>query len=128
MTAYIGEQGAGNAWNFDGSQVQETFNGSTTLSGLNGASTVCGDYVSFTLNASKALIIAMHYTGTTVNVGAAASAPINVYYSNTATDPSVTAPAGLLTQAATALTAGEVWPIANRRNRASLPYARPKQC
>jgi hypothetical protein len=56
MTAYIGEAGAGNAWNFDGTQVQLTFGGSTTLSGLNGATTVFSDYVPFTLDASKNLI------------------------------------------------------------------------
>jgi Cellulase (glycosyl hydrolase family 5) len=108
MTASIGEQGSGNAWNFDGTQVPLKFGGSTTLSGLSGASTTCSDYAAFTLNASKALVIAMHYTGTTVNVGDAASGPINVYYSYTAVDQTATAPAGLLTQTAKTITAGEV--------------------
>jgi hypothetical protein len=108
MTAYIGELGSGNAWSFDGTQVQLTFGGSTTLSGLNGASTVYSDYVPFTLNASKSLVIAMHYTGTTINVGQLTGTPINVYYSNTVTDPSATSPAGLSTSSGTVLAAGEV--------------------
>jgi hypothetical protein len=108
MTAYIGEAGAGNAWNFDGTQVQLTFGGSTTLSGLNGATTVFSDYVPFTLDASKNLVIAMFYGGTTVNVGQLTGTPINVYYDNTVIDPSATSPAGLSTSSGTALTAGEV--------------------
>jgi hypothetical protein len=108
MTAYIGEQGTGNVWNFDGTQVKLTFGGATTLTNINGATTVFSDYVPFTLNASKALVIAMLYSGTTINLGAIAAALINVYYSNAAIDPSATAPAGLLTQAGTAITVGEV--------------------
>jgi hypothetical protein len=109
MVAYIGEAAAsGNPSDFDGTQVQLTFGGSTTLAGLNGASTVFSDYVPFTLDASKNLVISMFYGGTTVNVGEATAAPITVYYSNTVVNPAATVAAGLLTQAGFADTAGEV--------------------
>lgn len=96
MTADIGEQGTGNAYNFDGNQVPLKFGGSTTLSGLSGASTNCSDYAAFTLNASKNLIIAMHYTGTTVNLAASGGGgvPDTLYYSNVAVDQTATAPTG----------------------------------
>jgi hypothetical protein len=109
MTAYIGEAAAtGNPSDFNGAQVRLTFGGATTLTGINGAVEIFSDYVPFTLNAASNLVIAMLYSGTTVNVGAAAAAPINIYYSNAVIDPSATTANGLLLQAGTALTAGEV--------------------
>ena len=111
MDAYIGEAATtGNPTDFDGDQVHETFSGVAPLTGINGATTICGDYVPLTVSASKNLVVSMLYGGTTVNVGSnGATVPtIGVYYCNTVVTPGATVAAGLTLQAASALTAGEV--------------------
>jgi hypothetical protein len=68
--AYIGHAAAsGDAYDFDGAQIQLTFDGGSTTKAVSGASTVNSDYVTgFTYDPTKALIISVAFTGTTVNL------------------------------------------------------------
>jgi hypothetical protein len=90
--AYIGELGSGNAVSFNGSQVQLTFGGATSLTGL-GSGTVISDFIPFTLNTSTSLVISSLWGVGQVNASNATGSTNNTtYYSNTVTDPSATTP------------------------------------
>jgi hypothetical protein len=68
--AYIGHAAAsGDLYDFDGNQVQLTFDGGSTTKAVSGASSVNSDYASaFAYDATKALIISVAFTGTTINL------------------------------------------------------------
>jgi hypothetical protein len=53
-------------YDFDGSQVQLLFGGSTSRSGLSGAQTIASDFVPFTFNFSTAfsMVCSFHWSGT----------------------------------------------------------------
>lgn len=61
---YIGWQGTGNAYNFDGNQIKVTFNGGSTSLNQVGAGTVVSDKIKFTALLNKVLVVATHWSGT----------------------------------------------------------------
>jgi hypothetical protein len=94
VAAYVGNQGAGNPVDFDGSQVQLLFGGSVSLSGL-GVGTVTSDLIALTRDWTKPLVVAVYITGTSCrpiysNTGSHVG---NIFYRNSSLiDPSVTTP------------------------------------
>jgi hypothetical protein len=65
-SAWMGHQGTVQVYNFDGNQVQLTFNGATFKNGLGASALVQSDFVPFSsYNPAKPLIVATHVSGTT---------------------------------------------------------------
>lgn len=60
---YIGHAAAaGNAWDFDGTQVQLLFSGSASVTLTGGGASIVSDAVVYALDKTKTLVAAMHYT------------------------------------------------------------------
>ena len=97
---WIGHQGAGNVYNFDGNQVQLFFGGSASLT-WSGASTHTTDTAAFNYDPTKALIVSTHWSGTT-DTGASAAGPTNCnQFLSGASQVSVTNPTGVWSQDST---------------------------
>jgi hypothetical protein len=95
--AYIGEQGAGNVWNFDGNQVPLTFSGSAGVTvPLNG--TAVSDAVPFVLDRTKNLVLAFHFSAASSIAEQGAITGTAGYGHSAADDTSVTSPSGYATQ------------------------------
>lgn len=92
--AYIGHQGAGNAWDFDGNQVQLLFDSSASVTVSSGTPEV-SDGVTFDLDSSKNLVIAWRIANNgSLDDTQREQASGWAYYFKLAGDPSVTAPTG----------------------------------
>ena len=99
-SAYIGHQGSGNLYNFDGNQKQLKFNGSASKTGINGAVTIVCDKTLFAYDSSKVLIVSARFSGTAVDVRQYGSSFPNerMYYAQIAdTQTGATAPTGTFT-------------------------------
>jgi hypothetical protein len=98
-SAWLGEQGVTQTYNFDGSQVQLTFNGSTSKNGIGASATIQSDFVPFAYNPAKPLVISMHISGTTaIPCGAQSAADSLAYKLEADTQTGATAPTGTFTQ------------------------------
>ena len=64
---WIGYQSGANNWVFDGNQKQVFFAGSASLT-LAASTTYVSDIIPFPYDSTKNLVIAAHFSGTTVNL------------------------------------------------------------
>jgi hypothetical protein len=99
-SAYIGESASsGLEESFDGNQVQLLFNGSPSISGLNGAviADVVADPIFFTYDATKKLVVSFEFANTgTVTLSKDTSATgADIYYKTAAGDSGTTIASGL---------------------------------
>lgn len=99
--AYIGHKAAsGNAWDFDGNQVQLTFSSGSAGFSISAGASITSDAVAFALDETKDLIIAFDWTnsGTLGARGKITQSGWTAYVKNTAgtDESSVTAPSGYL--------------------------------
>lgn len=99
--AFIGHQASGgNPWDFDGNQVRLTFNGNNGVTPPVGGS-VWSDWVNFSLDETKNLIVA-HDGTITGNISYSAGvASVDNYYKLSVAEAGSTAPTGYTLQAAT---------------------------
>jgi hypothetical protein len=66
---WIGESGGlTDRWAFDGNQVQLKFSGAVNKTGITGAQTIVTDAATFSYNPAKTLIVAMHFSGTELDL------------------------------------------------------------
>ncbi|MFK4726429.1 hypothetical protein ABIE89_007529 [Bradyrhizobium niftali] len=87
-SAYIGHQaGSGDPYDFDGGQAQLKVGGSASFSASTGASVV-SDAITFALDHTKNLVLAIHYTGTSAIRGTGLSGASN-YFKSGADETSV---------------------------------------
>ena len=95
INAWIGTQAAtGNAYNFDGTQVQLFFAGSDTAPCTNGGNLV-SDWAPYTTyNAAKNIIVSMYFTGTSVFPQEHGSTGQSIWFLSAASQVGVTAPTG----------------------------------
>lgn len=89
--AYIGHQaGAGDAYDFDGNQKQLLFSGSGSVT-IATNSTVTSDWVDFTYDETKNIILSADFsTGTADDFARLNAAPWVAYYKNTIPSASIT--------------------------------------
>jgi len=92
--AYIGQQGTGNAWNFDGNQSQLKFSGATSVSGITGLTTLTSDFVPFVYTAGNALVVSLDLAGTLLDSGSVTGQTNENTYFAAGTAASLTAPSG----------------------------------
>ncbi|WP_377830069.1 hypothetical protein ACFKHW_12965 [Bradyrhizobium lupini] len=77
--AYIGHQAvSGDPYDFDGGQVQIKVGGAASFS-TGAGGTVLSDAISFALDHTKNLIVAIHYTGTSAIGGTGLAGAANYY-------------------------------------------------
>lgn len=99
--AFIGHQASGgNPWDFDGNQVRLTFNGNNGVTPPVGGS-VWSDWIDFSLDKTKNLIVAHDGTVTGNIRFSAGVASVNSYYKFSVAEADSTAPTGYTLQAAT---------------------------
>lgn len=86
---WIGESGGlTDRWAFDGNQVQLKFSGSVNKTGITGAQTIVTDAATFAYNQAKTLIVAMHMSGTHLDLAAettVSACTFDYYVSGTST-------------------------------------------
>lgn len=94
--AYLGHQGAGDAYDFDGNQKQLLFSGSGSVT-IATNSTVTSDWVDFTYDETKNIILSAYFnTGTADDFARINAAPWVAYY-KLANDPATTDASGYTT-------------------------------